>query len=270
MADELITEGTTPAPPVTATTPVQQAISPTAASAKPAEAVVVTPPSTPKILKDDDEVEDKEVYQLSGRAFRERVRRFSGRQLRDLFGTDDVEAIKASHARAQELENQSEADRRAKLANEERLQEDLAKAYARAEQAEQRAIRVEESRVVDREDQRVRNLVLDAGIKPKFAKHAMQDFAEHLSGNFSQEEINSFNDAKIKSWFGDYVKENPEYSAKPVDPTPVPKVGLSNGLPANASRPASIPSSTIGEKTARPGQPNSMSKDELRKMGYQW
>jgi hypothetical protein len=73
----------------------------------------------------------------------------------------------------------------------------------------------------------------------------------------------------IEKFFEQLAKDRPRFARtggeKPVE------VPVESGSKAAASPPGNgAPSGQAGAKTARPGQPNSMTAAEIRREGYKW
>jgi len=230
----------------------------------------VKPPSTSRLLRDeeDDDIDEKELYSISGKSLRRRLGRYSASQLRANFGTDDIDVVKKKLARAEELEKGEEDRRREKLDAETRMKEDLDKAVKRADAAEERARVTADARIIDREDTRLYNLATDF-FKGKYIRKAVfPDLRAHLRKNYSAKELVSLRDADLKNWFAEYAKENPELSrageeAQPAKEKPaVAKAGITTG--SSAAKPSPLPSGAQEGRTFKPGQPNSYTRDEAR------
>jgi hypothetical protein len=227
------------------------------------------PPPAPRALKDDEDIPDDDaLLQLSPKALKQRLQRHTSRELKERFGTSDVDGIKKKLERLEALEKKEEEARRAALAKEERMAEDLAKEKARADQAEARWRTERETTVVQTEDTRLKDLAGDF-IKTKYWKHVARDLADHLRENYTKDQLKKLTDASLKKWFGDYVKENPEYGKE------APKVEkkLDNGA-RDEQRPSAKGGPNMADRTFKPGQPNSMTtaeaKAEMRKMGINY
>jgi hypothetical protein len=247
-----------------------------AEKAEPAKAAKVvedgaakTGPARHTVKDDEEEIpETAELLELSAKALNSRLARHTKKQLRENFGTDDIVEIKAKISRLQELEDKEEERRRADLSEKEKLEEDLKKERGRAETAERKHQEAIEQRMVDQEDSRIKDIAGEY-IKAKHYKHVSRDLAEFLLGEYSEKELANVKDTTIRKWFKDYLEENPEFAKADAAAAPVAKVPLDNG--ANVKRPDSAPTSgQASSKTARPGQPNSYTKQELASQGWRW
>lgn len=258
-------------PEAKVTPPAQAKEVPAAKEPAKAKAVAEQPEAkagpTRHALKDDEDIPDTaDLLELSAKALNGRLARHTKKQLRDHFGTDDITEIKAKIDRLQELESKEEERRRADLSEKEKLSEDLKKSNARADAAERRHQDAVEQRMVDQEDSRIKDIAAEF-VKMKHYKHVSRDLAEHLH---SEKALAGLKDVAIRKWFADYLEENPEFAkAEAAAAAPTAKVMLDNG--ATPKRPdAAAISGQAGAKTAKPGQPNSMTKKEISDMGYRW
>jgi len=204
----------------------------------------------------------------------ERMRRANAAKLKELFGTDDVEAIKAARAKADELERKAEEAERARMTAEQRLQHDLAK--ARANEAR---YRVQLSQVQQRQVMREQTDVV-VGIASKFVhpeaiNEAKVAFALHID-SLDPKVVARMGPANISNWFKQYVTKKP-FMARPADAPAAPPARTVTRQPAGSPTPPPRPArpagpSTTEGKTFRPGQPNSMTaqeaREERRRLGY--
>lgn len=210
----------------------------------------------PKQIGEDDEIpEDDTLISMSKQALGKRLDRHTKKELRERFGTDDVEKIKADLAELKTLREERENKRRAELSENERLKEDLAKEKKAREEAEARAQRTVDAQTFAEYD-RDATSTLSELVAPKHVKRALRELKEHIL---------TLDDADLKKpkkvfeqWAKEFVKENPEF-AKP-SPEEPKKIKLSTGADPNAKREKG--DAQLAHKTAKPGQANSMSKAE--------
>lgn len=250
-----------------------------AAKAEPAKAKAAVeqepakaaPAQARRALKDDEDVPDTaDLLELSAKALNGRLARHTKKQLRDQFGTDDFGEIKAKLDRLSELESKEEERRRADLSEKEKLAEDLRLANDRAESADRKYQDAVEQRMVDQEDSRIKDIAGEF-VKMKHYKHVSRDLAEHLLSEYSEKALAKVTDAQIRKWFASYLEDNPEFAkAEAAAAAAAPaKAMMNNG--ADPKRPdAAATSGQAGVKTAKPGQPNSMTKKEISDLGYRW
>lgn len=288
---------TTPPTPPTAT-PVQTA--PTPPATAPTAVVPPAPPAPPAVKEwngsEDDEIDNKSIYKLSGSAFRKRIERDRRRTLLaiDEASGGDVAKLQERLKRLNDFEQQEEARRQEQMTAAEKQAEQVKAANERAEAAERRLAAIEDEKVVQKEVERV------SSIAKKFVDDDDVDdvvwgpFKKYIS-TLSEEDVNSLDDDDISRWFEDFTKRKPKYArgataasqtatppaqepaaAPPAAPTApaaktsvqqsnrmyVPrKQGITNGLKTN-DKPSPI-TANPQEKTLKPGLPNSMTKEEV-------
>jgi len=243
-----------------------------------------------KLEDDDDEIpEDADLLDLTPRGLKNRLTRAKNSVLKERFGTTDVDSIVAKLKKLEEFEEKEAKAKKEKMDKEERLAAEKAEAEDRAAKAEARAKAVEEERAVEKEGTRLKGLCEDQ-IKPKYWRHVKADLAEWiLNGEDgeprSPKEIRALKDKDIKKWLGNYLKDNPEFSAgaaadaaKAAKEEKDKKKGLNTGADNDDEK-----TGTDGDtdpsvdpatgKTLKPGRPNSMTKAEaqafLRKKGIE-
>jgi hypothetical protein len=208
---------------------------------------------------------------LPKRELEKRIGRAKQSALKEVFGEEiDTDAAKTRAAKAKELEAQQEQQRQAQLTNEQRLQEELAREKARADEATTKLKAKQRQDVMNRETQRIAGLA-NKHIDPSMTELVLPKFKQHLK-TLTRQQVNAMDDKQIEKWFRDFASKNPKLArAAAPAPKPTPKVPVTNGVRGN--RPGQMPSGqgAAAEKTARPGQPNSMTKAEIRqKHGVSW
>lgn len=223
------------------------------------------------LKEDEDPPEEVDLLELTPRALKSRLTRFSKQQLRDQFGTDDVDQIKKDLADLKSLREEKEETRRKSLDEKSRLEEDLKKERTLRTAAESRAKEVANERVVEREDGRLKEMAGEF-VKPKFWKHVARDMAEWLNSEFKTDaEFSKVKDKDIKKWLKAYVEENPEYAkASEGGGDGAAKKPLNNGVNdkerPNASPPEKPNFSPKSNNALSPAQ----AKAEAKKMGFSW
>lgn len=236
------------------------------ASATPAAPPPAAPPPvvqaaalpTPEAPKPEGRIE------LTKEDLDSRLSRAKRTALKESIGEEDPAVVKAKLERLAALEADGEAKRIAALSEAERTKEELARANARAETAEKALKEQRRSNIVARETQRVTGIAVKH-IAPEATGYALADFSKHLK-SLSRADANKLTDKDVEVFFRDLAKKKP-FMAKSTAPAApaAPKVPVTTGTVA-ARKPGTQPSGTpSGEKTARPGQPNSMSKAEINK-----
>jgi hypothetical protein len=221
-------------------------------------------------IADEDEIpSDAQLLKLTPGALNKRLDRFSRAQLREHFGTDDVSKIKESLAEYQELKAKQEEERRAQLTKEQKLEEDLQKEKAEKLKAQAQAKKAEDQ-IVYAEYDRVASSVIEQYFDPEVAEFAMTKLRAHVKDLDDDDVPQDAKGAKkfFDDWAKKYVEKNPRY-AKPAteseEEKPAekekPKVGIQTA--ARHLEPPKQAGLNLANKTARPGQPNSMSKAEF-------
>lgn len=275
---------TTPAADPATTPPADATAAPPAAAAAPA-APKVDPPKAPDAAKEAREAKESkdDLVELSGdgdevpegkfklttAALNKRLARHSKKELRDHFGTDDPEEIKAKLAKFSEYEAKAEEERRKALSDKEKADEDLRKERERAEKAEaayQRAIDAQTFSEYNATADKVFDKYFEADEDTR--EFVMSRLHKHV---LALDEKDAPNDAKkaaklFDKWAKEYAEKHPKYAIKAAvveDETPdakaVKKITLSTG--SNPDRPErGDPALTT--KTPKPGQVNSMTKPE--------
>lgn len=229
-----------------------------APEAKTAEKPAPAEKSAPKALGADDELpEDGELFQLSRQALAKRLDRHTKRELRERFGTDDFDTIKAKLDAAEKYEQEREEKRRAALTREQRLKEDKAKAEARAQEAETK-LQEERDRIEVREvDHTVRSIlpkfIRDDKASMKFATFELKQYVLGLD----DDEVGD-PEKVVEEWAQKFVEEYPQFAREGAAPQ-AKEVPLDTGT--RPQRPEPLKGGT--EKDPRPGRPNSMTRAEF-------
>jgi hypothetical protein len=232
-------------------------------------------PKRVQLTADDDEIPaDADLVELSQRALRGRLERFSRKQLKDRFGVDSYEDIEAKLKRAAELEEQEETRRLAAMSETDRLREELATERRRRESVETRYHETTERQALEKEDRRVVS-VMEKYIHPKMIRRLVPDLAAHIASLTDDDLKNP--EKVIEAWCEEQIQELPQLARdfKTTVEAPTPKVALTTGTDPSKKPTAANPSGQSTErKTPRPGQPNSMTKGEyqayLRELGLQY
>lgn len=281
--------GAPAAPPAPAPAVASPAPAAAAPEAPAAPAVLAARVPTRKLLADtdDDIPADADLLELSRAGLKSRLDRYSKRQLKELFGTDNPDEIRAAIAERDTLKQAAEAKRLADLSEVDRLKEQNAQSIRRAETAEQRATQLEEDYAVAGEDRRI-GKILRKHMDADYIPYERKLLAAYLS-NATDDELKEA-DALVEKWAKDRVAAKPIVGRKaaapvaagdtltaapvatPGSPAAAPAapvaVPLSSGADPNATRPAS-PGGThqgpaLAGKTPEPGKPNSMTPAEYR------
>ena len=219
------------------------------------------PVVAPKPADDDDDDEahpdDKGVVTLPLEAFKSRIKRATSAELRKLFGTADVAEITAMKKELDDHRASKEEARKKNLDEIARVKEEAAQERAARKAAEARADDLEQSQLASNEDVKIR-AISDKYVSPKYYRVASRELRDWLLEEHG-DEIEDVTYSQIEKWFKTYASENPEIGiVAEAEPKEEP---INNG--AKDSRPE-VPTSGKGSgKTAAPGQPNSMSKQEF-------
>lgn len=244
-------------------------------------------PTTRQLIDDEDELPDNETFQLTKKAFNARMDRATKAQLRDVasdLGIDVVslkegsairDAIKARFAKLKDLEDKEEERRRKELSEIERHKEDAAREKMRADAAEQRWQAEQMERAHERYDTTFEKVARDL-VGEEYQDYAVQRFARHLLNEVGEKklaEMTTLSDKTVREWLKEFVEKHPKFakdSGEEKPQVPVKTAPLDNG--ATPKKPDNQQASGHGTgKTARPGQPNSMTKAEITKeFGYRW
>jgi hypothetical protein len=211
---------------------------------------------------DDDQLKkyaDKHgVIHIPFGKFSTRINRAKKASLIDVFGTDDRTKIKGMKDEYEAAVNKREEERRAKLEETDRLKEDARKEKERADTLQAQIDSDAETRLVKGTVDELSTMAGAAGAQPKFTRYAVTDFKEHLKG-LEEDALEALTDTEINAWFATWVKDNPEM-AKGADA----KKTITDGA-APADKPAAPKAGDPGmQKTLKPGQPGSMTRDEVR------
>lgn len=224
---------------------------------------------------DDDIPDDAELIELSPKALKARINRHTRRELQQHFGTDDVEKILKDLNELKELRADKEEARKAQLSKEQRLAEEKKEAEQRAKEAEERAQALEDERDVGQVSAKFTRLAADhidpkvlededlrPGFFKKLAKHL------HAETNGKHDRIT---DKMVSDFWKNFAHDNPKY-AKGTGQPPV-EVKIQSGSNANAppNGGQGAPSGQGASKTAKPGQANTMSRQEIAATyGLRW
>jgi hypothetical protein len=225
-------------------------------------------------LSDGDDLPEGKEFKITPRALSSRVARGAEKKLKEM-GLQSWEEIDAMKEKIAAYEAQQEEARLSQLSEVEREKELRAKTEARLAELQNEVTTERENRMMDREEQRVTSWV-DQYIDPKFKKYAMSDVLDAINAA-SESEI-ADPDAFLKGYLEKYIAEEqpgfargaamqraPEQVTPQAAPAPAPvaprAVPMTNGL--QLTKPLPNAQQTLAGKTAKPGQPNSMSPAEL-------
>jgi ribosomal protein S13 len=170
--------------------------------------------------------EEQEI-KLTSKQLSERLARASKSQLKEIFGTDDVEAIKANAARLKALEEAEEVRAREAMSEKQRIEADLAK--ERAERA-----KANEELAEMRLQSHVNGVCATLGIKnTKYARYLVEhevgeltegkelDVSEFLKGRLEDpQSVAAFGIQVSAPIVGKPVSTSPEPGSPPPNPPP--------------------------------------------------
>jgi len=244
------------------------------------------PPSAPSAEKkkvaigaEEELPEGAELFELSKVALDSRLRRASSRQLKELFGTDNIEEVKGKINRLKELEEQEEQKRLASLSELQREQEARAKAEGERDEWRRKYNSQRDAAIVQQAHGRVERLA-GKHVAPGSMEFALFKFGHYMRTNLSKEQMDALTDDQIGQWFSDLVREQPSHSlgaaAPPPAPPPLPPppkvVPLDNGASAGNQPPP--PTHAQPPTSYSPSANNAMSSIDARaaaaKEGYRW
>lgn len=267
--------GTPATPPAGGTPATPPTPEPKKAPEAKAEPKVTPEAKQPKKLSgDDDEIpEDEDLLQMSPRALKARLTRASKSQLKEAFGTDDIEAIKKKLAAGEEYEAKKEEDRKATLSKEEKLKEERDAALKEARETKTALEASKIANIVEKQDTRM-SRIAGNHLDPDYIESELPRLARAVlkAVEDGDKKLLKNEDAWIENYFKERVAAKPklgkDFGSTPEGGTPEPKkLPFTNG--AGGSRPT--PAGTSGSpKTGAPGKPNSMSDKEIRDLGYSW
>lgn len=229
-------------------------------------------PRTPRELADDDdELDEKAPYQLTGAALKKRLQRFSKRTLKEHFGTTDPEEIKGKLKKLDKLEADAEEARKAKLSDEEKTKEELARERARAEKAEMRSRELEDQHTVTTQERRITS-VAAKHIDDDLVDDALERFAKHVMKELSPKEASKLTDTDIEQWFAELAEKKPKFArgGAPAPETKVEAKSETKKAPLTNGNPGTKPSSKVGVGAAdfdparvNPKHPQTYNRTEL-------
>lgn len=249
----------------------QQAATKTAEEKAPA----AQEPRTPKVIDDGDEPDEKELYQLSGAALKKRLGRYAKSQLKEHFGTSDPDEIKKKLDKLTKLEAKAEEERLAKLSEDEKNKELLAKERQRAEAAERRAQEAEDRQVVATQDRRVTNFA-SKFIDEDLVEDATERFAKFVM-KLSPKQVAKLDDGDIQAWFENLAKEKPKFAkgapaaaARTEEKKPAERKSITNGNERRSPEGRRVGSGGEEFDPARvnPKHPQAYTRQQLKNFGY--
>jgi hypothetical protein len=209
---------------------------------------------------------------LSQQDFNERIKRAKTSAFKDAFGTDDVDSIKQRLARAEELEKQAEEARVARMNEVQRAKYEAQRARREAEQFRTEVAQMREREVV-RDQQSFVERVASRHVNPMYMEEASIAFAREVA-NADPREVARWTEKDVSRWFASYVAKKPAFAASPNARKIEKKIASAPTPPPRPQRPGTSSVNATPSKTFKPGQPNSMTREEARaeakRRGYTW
>lgn len=234
-------------------------------------------PKRTKLMADDDEIpEDAELLELTNTALKRRLERHTKAELRNRFGTDKPDEIKAKLDRLAELEGAEEARKREAMSEKERLENDLKTERRAREDAERRARMAEDDRVVEKEGDRISRLLgrhIEIEDDEDFREAVFKKLARHLKSEFTEEEMLNLKDGEIEKWAKNYIKDHPRH-AKEVQAAIKKEPFTNGGDTRERAAPTQRTGTGGGGRSFAPSAENPMTTNEARaeagKQGLHW
>lgn len=248
-------------------------------------------PRRVQLKEETDEIPgDADLIEMSPKLLAKRLARASRKELRERFGTDNPDDIKAKLDKLAEYEKADEERKRQSMTEIEREKSDRVKAEKRAQDAERRLQAVYDARTIATEEDRIVKLAKDAGMDEDYIEDQFPKLARFLNENYTDKQLRKLKDDVIKNWFADRIKTKPKLAreggggdkggaagdkdkADKDKKDAKPKVGLNNGVQGTQPKPGADQVANT-EKTFKPGQKNSMTRGEaraeMRKLGIQY
>lgn len=266
---------TSPAPAVIPATPAPS-------SSGPIGTATGAPVDTPAPSKGDDEGEKGKRVSISQEALNKRIDQAKTSateaeraRLREIFGTDDPEAIKKIRQEHEALKTEKEQAERARMTREQQLEADLKAEREKATQYEERLKKLEQQRLYDKQDSIIRRVAM-RHINDKKLDDAVELFAIRVLKTMTPKQAAKVTERDLEKWFADYAKDTPGFArATGTAPAPVaPKVRPASNGARPAPKPSPVQPGTSQKKAIRPGMPNSMTtaewNEEKRRRGISY
>lgn len=219
-----------------------------------------------------------------------RIERERRRILREEYGTDDMARVaqirdqrKSEAERFKALSSAEEARQREAMTAQQRLEADLAKERERAAALETQIQGLKEAQVIDRQTAQLSEIA-SKYIDPSLSEWALSKFQRHLR-EMPVEQIKRLTPRAIERWFSKFAEDNPRARKELPGATKTPDQVPAKVEPAAAPSPRRVPlattparaggapkprapggptpGGTVGGKTLKPGQPNSMTRAEV-------
>lgn len=209
---------------------------------------------------------------LTQQDFNERIKRAKTSAFKEAFGTDDIETIRQKLARAEELEQQAQEAKLARMNEMERLRYERQQDRQRMLQYRSQIEEMREREVV-RDQQSFVERVASRHVDPMYMEEASIAFAREVA-KADPREVARWTERDVSRWFAGYVQKKPAFAASPNARRVEKRVASAPTPPPRPQRPATPTGNANPSKTFKPGQANSMSREEARaeakRLGYSW
>lgn len=209
---------------------------------------------------------------LTQQDFNERIKRAKTSAFKEAFGTDDVESVRQKLARYEELEKQAEDARVARMDEIQRAKYEAQRAKREAVQYRAQVEQMREREVV-RDQQSFVERVAARHVDPMYMEEASIAFAREVA-KADPREVARWTEKDVSRWFAGYVQKKPAFAASPNARRVEKRVASAPTPPPRPQRPATPTGNQNPSKTFKPGQANSMSREEARaeakRLGYSW
>lgn len=242
-----------------------------------------------RLQGDSDEIpEEAELFELSASALKKRLSRHTAKELKAAFGTSDLGDIKKRLDKAALLEKADEERARAEMTEKQKLEADLKASRQREADANRRALRVQEDRIVEKEENRITKIAEKyVDTDPDVVEVIFKRLGKFLRSEFTDEQLKKLPDAKIEKWFKEYATEHPKHArehkggddtaaaASGASDKPAPKkVPLNNGAQTGDRPGKGDVSGTAQTTNFSPSKGTPMTPQQARaaaaKEGYRW
>jgi len=209
---------------------------------------------------------------LSQQDLNERIKRARSSAFKEAFGTEDIESVRQRLARADQLEQSAEKARVARMDEIERAKHDANR--SRREAMKYRAeVETMREREVVRDQQSMVERIASRHVNPMYMEEASIALAREVS-KMNPREVERWTDKDISRWFAQYVSRKPAFAASPSARRVERTVASAPTPPSRPQRPGAVAPTGVPSKSFKPGQPNSMSREEARaearRLGYSW
>jgi hypothetical protein len=215
------------------------------------------------------------VSDLPDEALQPRLQAERQQLLKELGIEDPKKFVSEREQREQELarfRKEEEKRKRAAMSEQQKLQADLDAVRKERDELAQRFEQLEQERISDQQEAVVQRTA-QKHVDPEMYAYARYEFVQHVQKLASEDPkaLDELDEKAVDKFFRELVKQRPKFALAageaPKPPEPVKKP-ITTGPGPKAAPPAPAKGAPAGTstdgKTFRPGQPNSMSKQEVR------